>query len=93
MLKWQYQGGNPKWESEEPPEWTCDDWQGGRCLAERYGDDAEEEAEQLQTVRFILREFYRTRNPTIRAWLIAELLTPSEPCPACGLYWFDGCTH
>ena len=51
--------------------------------------------EDLDRVRFIIREFYRfqTRNARIAGWLFQELLTPSRECPACGWHWYDGCGH
>ena len=52
-------------------------------------------AESRDRIRFHIAEFYRNRDrhPIIAAWHIQELLQPSDVCPACGFYWFVGCTH
>ena len=33
------------------------------------------------------------RNQRINRWLLEELSSPSEPCAACGLRWYEGCGH
>ena len=49
----------------------------------------------VERVRFHIREYYRHsgKNPRIAGWHIGELLNPTQPCPACGRYWFGGCGH
>ena len=71
-------------------------------LDRRRGDSSsspyqgdEEDEDPLERVRFMIAQFYgfRNQNARVAGWFIEELLTPSEHCPSCGGFWFDGCDH
>lgn len=45
--------------------------------------------------RHLIREYYqwRSTNAMLAGWFIRELLTPSRECLACGMFWYERCTH